>query len=66
MKKTPSTNSANKPRTIKISHEIHYKVRVLSAQKGVPLQAFVEDMLLARLRQIEKRKPITAEVEQAA
>lgn len=37
-------------RTVKIADPIHHKIRVLSVQKRIPMQDFIENMLLAGLR----------------
>lgn len=37
-------------RTVKIADDIHHKIRVLSVQKRLPMQNFIENLLLAGLR----------------
>jgi hypothetical protein len=37
-------------RTVKISDVIHHKIRVLSVQKRLPMQEFIECLLVAGLR----------------
>jgi hypothetical protein len=37
-------------RTVKISDAIHHRIRVLSVQKRMPMQEFIEGLLLHGLR----------------
>jgi len=37
-------------RTVKIADGIHHRIRVLSVQKRMPMQNFIENLLLAGLR----------------
>lgn len=37
-------------RTVKIADVIHHKIRVLSVQKRMPMQEFIEGLLVAGLR----------------
>jgi hypothetical protein len=37
-------------RTVKVSDVLHHRIRVLSVQKRIPLQEFVESMLTVGLR----------------
>ncbi len=39
-----------KPRTVKIADSIHHKIRVLSVEKRIPMQSFIEQLLLVGLR----------------
>lgn len=52
-------------RTVKISDVIHHRIRVLSVQKRMPMQNFIEHMLLAGLRDKVYEK-FLAEAEKAA
>ena len=48
-----SMSATKKPkmtRTVKISDIIHHRIRVLSVQKRMPMQSFVECLLLNGLR----------------
>lgn len=49
--KTPLT------RTVKISDDIHHKIRVLSVQKRMPMQEFIENLLLFGLREKAYDRP---------
>jgi hypothetical protein len=54
-------------RTVKVSDVLHHRIRVLSVQKRIPLQDFVESMLTVGLREKiydkfvedESAKPVT-------
>jgi hypothetical protein len=41
---------AKKPRTVKISDTTHHRIRVLAVQKRVSMQVFIENLLVAGLR----------------
>jgi hypothetical protein len=47
--------ASRRTRTVKISDMIHHKIRVLSVQKRMPMQEFIEDLLLFGLRRGGKR-----------
>jgi hypothetical protein len=40
-----SESDEKKPRTVKISAEIHKQIRVLAVTKDIPMQSFIEQML---------------------
>jgi hypothetical protein len=52
-KKTTAPAPAKPPmtRTVKISDVIHHRIRVLSVQKRMPMQEFIEGLLLFGLRE---------------
>jgi hypothetical protein len=47
-RKTRTNNSDSeekKPRTVKISADMHKQIRVLAVTKDIPMQSFIEQML---------------------
>jgi hypothetical protein len=47
---TPPTKKPKMTRTVKIADVLHHKIRVLSVQKRMPMQEFIENLLTAGLR----------------
>jgi hypothetical protein len=45
-----SKKTKSMTRTVKISDMVHHRIRVLSVQKRMPMQNFIECLLLAGLR----------------
>jgi hypothetical protein len=58
-KMTPQKATKSPTRTVKISDEIHHKIRVISVQKRTPMQEFIETLLTRGLRRYEKLVPET-------
>lgn len=61
--KTPKNDDVKvvRTRTVKISDTIHHRIRVLSVQKRVPMQDFIETLLLFGLREKAYDKSVEAE-----
>lgn len=53
---TIATSAAAKPRkgrnrTVKVSDVLHHRIRVLSVQRRIPMQHFIEQLLTVSLRE---------------
>jgi hypothetical protein len=55
MKKDKKNNNGApatpKPRTVKIADKIHHDIRVLSVKMRIPMQSFIEQLLLVGLKE---------------
>ncbi len=46
----PTQPKPKMTRTVKIADMIHHRIRVLSVQKRMPMQEFIENLLVAGLK----------------
>jgi hypothetical protein len=57
--KTAAAATAGKPskgrnRTVKVSDNLHHRARVISVQRRIPMQHFIEEVLDRGIRRYEK------------
>lgn len=62
----PPRAAGTMTRTVKIADGIHHRIRVLSVQKRMPMQNFIENLLLAGLRDKVYEKFVEDETRTAA